>query len=196
LHALSLVSYFVAFEALLVLHWYPGGYHALHVTFRNQLMPKSLYDKAICYGVSEKDALAESVLEIKLRNRNFCTLTCASLFLLSACTIGERKPYIIELPPQFESSARSINVKAPKSAFKDKHYNIALGDYQVINSRIEKFEREKNKFSIAVEEYKMILGLSHCSMGGFYLKLLLTNRLVKPVVGSTASKSLKIIRSE
>lgn len=87
-----------------------------------------------------------------MHNKILCTFTFATLFLLIAC--GTSKPYIIEMPPQFESSARSINVKKPNLIFKDKHFDVALGDYQVINSRIGQFEREKNKFSIAVDEYK------------------------------------------
>lgn len=77
--------------------------------------------------------------------------TCIAVSL-SACTPA--KPFLIELPPDFEASARPIDVKTPSKRFRSKFFDIALGDYQVVNSRIKQFIPDNRRFALAKQEQK------------------------------------------
>jgi len=58
------------------------------------------------------------------------------------------------MPPGFESSARVIHVEKPKRLAKNKYFNLALGEYQVVKSSVGSFATEKTDYTIAVEESK------------------------------------------
>lgn len=67
------------------------------------------------------------------------------LMMLSACS---STPIATELPNYFESRARAVEVNRPTLLFRDKFYNVDIGDFKVSNANISQPVISEQKYEV------------------------------------------------
>ncbi|MFK7892682.1 MAG: hypothetical protein AB8B63_17850 [Granulosicoccus sp.] len=77
-------------------------------------------------------------------------LMVLSLTTISACTTT---PVQVELPDEFISRADVVKVKRPNWIYRNKFYNVELGNYSVSNAQIGNLKKQSKNYLVSEDEY-------------------------------------------